>query len=53
MLPPPKLTPEALAGAIVAALRDGVEDVYPGDAAQDWLARWRENPKILERDIGT
>jgi NAD(P)-dependent dehydrogenase (short-subunit alcohol dehydrogenase family)/uncharacterized OB-fold protein len=53
MLPAPKLTPGALAKAIVAALRDGVEDVYPGDVAQDWLARWRENPKLLERDIGT
>jgi NAD(P)-dependent dehydrogenase (short-subunit alcohol dehydrogenase family)/uncharacterized OB-fold protein len=49
---PPKLTPEALAKAIVASLRDGVEDVYPGEVAQDWLARWRENPKILEREIG-
>jgi NAD(P)-dependent dehydrogenase (short-subunit alcohol dehydrogenase family)/uncharacterized OB-fold protein len=52
MLPAPKLTPGALANAIVAALRDGVEDVYPGDVAQDWLARWQENPKTLERDIG-
>ncbi|HML12796.1 MAG TPA: SDR family NAD(P)-dependent oxidoreductase [Xanthobacteraceae bacterium] len=50
-LPPPKLAPAALAGAIVAALRDGVEDVYPGDVAQDWLARWRDNPKALEREV--
>jgi NAD(P)-dependent dehydrogenase (short-subunit alcohol dehydrogenase family)/uncharacterized OB-fold protein len=50
MLPPPKLAPAALAAAIVAALRDGVEDVYPGDVAQDWLARWRDNPKALERE---
>jgi NAD(P)-dependent dehydrogenase (short-subunit alcohol dehydrogenase family)/uncharacterized OB-fold protein len=50
MLPPPKLAPAALAGAIVAALREGVEDVYPGDVAQDWLARWRDNPKALERE---
>ena len=52
MLPPPKLSPEALATAVVRALKDGVEDLYPGDVAQEWLARWRENPKILEREIG-
>jgi short-subunit dehydrogenase len=50
-LPPPKLAPEALARAVVGALRDGVEDVYPGDVAQEWLARFRENPKILEREL--
>ncbi len=52
-MPPPKLTPEALASAIVKALRDGVEDVYPGDVAQEWLQRWRDNPKVLEREIAT
>lgn len=50
-LPPPKLAPAALAGAVVKALRDGVEDVYPGDVAQEWLERWRENPKVLEREL--
>ncbi len=50
-LPPPKLTAEAVAGAIVKALRDGVEDVYPGDVAQEWLERWRDNPKVLEREL--
>jgi NAD(P)-dependent dehydrogenase (short-subunit alcohol dehydrogenase family)/uncharacterized OB-fold protein len=50
-MPPPKLAPEALASAIVKALRDGVEDVYPGDVAQEWLERWRDNPKVLEREL--
>lgn len=50
-LPPPKLNPDALARAVVKALQDGVEDVYPGDVAQEWLARWRENPKVLEREL--
>ena len=50
-LPPPKLTPDALAHAIVKALRDGVEDVYPGDVAQEWLARWRDDPRVLEREL--
>ena len=51
LLLPPKVTPEALARAIVAALKDGIEDVYPGDVAQEWLARWRDNPKALEREL--
>lgn len=51
LLPPPKLAPEALAKAVVAALRDGVEDIYPGDVAQEWLARYRESPKVLEREL--
>ena len=50
-MPPPKLAPSALASAIVKALRDGVEDVYPGDVAQEWLERWRDNPKVLEREL--
>ncbi|VTU26939.1 SDR family NAD(P)-dependent oxidoreductase [Variovorax sp. PBL-E5] len=50
-VPPPKVAPGALASAIVKALRDGVEDVYPGDVAQEWLERWRDNPKILEREL--
>jgi len=48
---PPKLAPAALAAALVKALREGVEDVYPGDIAQDWLARWRDDPKVLEREL--
>ena len=50
-LPPPKLAPAALASAIVKALKEGVEDIYPGDVAQEWLERWRHNPKVLEREI--
>jgi NAD(P)-dependent dehydrogenase (short-subunit alcohol dehydrogenase family) len=51
LLPPPKLAPAALAGAIVKGLQEGVEDLYPGDVAQEWLARWRDNPKALEREL--
>lgn len=50
-LPPPKLTADALARAVVDALQSGIEDVYPGDVAQEWLMRWRENPKILEKEL--
>jgi NAD(P)-dependent dehydrogenase (short-subunit alcohol dehydrogenase family)/uncharacterized OB-fold protein len=52
-LPPPKVAPGALAAAIVQALRDGLEDVYPGDVAQEWLERWREDPSTLERELAT
>jgi NAD(P)-dependent dehydrogenase (short-subunit alcohol dehydrogenase family) len=47
----PKLHPVVLARAVTRALQDSVEDVYPGDVAQEWLARWRESPKALEREI--
>lgn len=50
---PPKLAPKALAAALVKALRESVEDVYPGDIAQDWLARWRDDPKVLERELAS
>ena len=51
LLPPPKLAPAALARSVVAALKDGVEDVYPGDVAQEWRERLRESPKVLEREL--
>jgi NAD(P)-dependent dehydrogenase (short-subunit alcohol dehydrogenase family)/uncharacterized OB-fold protein len=53
LLPPPKLAPAALANAVVRALGDGLEDVYPGDVAQEWLARWRDNPKALEKELSS
>jgi NAD(P)-dependent dehydrogenase (short-subunit alcohol dehydrogenase family) len=51
LVPPPKLAPEALAKACVHALREGLEDVYPGDGAEEWRSRWRADPKVLEREI--
>jgi NAD(P)-dependent dehydrogenase (short-subunit alcohol dehydrogenase family)/uncharacterized OB-fold protein len=53
LLLPPKVAPAALAAAVVSALRDGVEDVFPGDVAQEWLERWRDNPKALERELSS
>jgi NAD(P)-dependent dehydrogenase (short-subunit alcohol dehydrogenase family)/uncharacterized OB-fold protein len=49
---PPKLAPASLANAVVTALIGSVEDVYPGDVAQDWVARHLDNPKALEREAG-
>jgi NAD(P)-dependent dehydrogenase (short-subunit alcohol dehydrogenase family)/uncharacterized OB-fold protein len=51
LLPPPKIAPARLASDIVMALRSGAEDIYPGDIAEEWLARWRDNPKALEREL--
>jgi NAD(P)-dependent dehydrogenase (short-subunit alcohol dehydrogenase family) len=53
LMPPPKVTPSALANAMIKALRDGVEDVYIGDVAQEWRERWREDPKVLERELAS
>ena len=53
LMPPPKVAPAALASAIVKGLRDGIEDLYPGDVAQEWVARWRDNPKVLERELAS
>jgi NAD(P)-dependent dehydrogenase (short-subunit alcohol dehydrogenase family)/uncharacterized OB-fold protein len=50
-LPPPKLSPDALARDIVGALRDGIEDLYPGDVAREWRERLRANAKVLEREL--
>jgi hypothetical protein len=50
---PPKLAPAALAKAVVAALKEGVEDVFVGDIAQDIRERLKSNPKALERELGS
>lgn len=50
-VPEPKLSHSALARAIVAALDSGQEDCYPGDVAQDFLRRWRQDPKVLELEL--
>jgi len=48
----PRVAPAAIAAAIVRALKDGIEDVYVGDVAQEFRARLAENPKGLERELG-
>ena len=50
-VPPPKLSHSALARAIVGALESGQDDCYPGDVAQDFLRRWRQDPKVLELEL--
>ena len=52
-VPPPKLSPAALANATVDALRQGIEDAYVGDIAQDIRARLAAEPKAVERELGS
>ncbi|MES0885258.1 SDR family NAD(P)-dependent oxidoreductase [Roseibium sp. SCP14] len=50
-LPPPKVTPNALARAVVSGLQQGLEDVWCGDVAAEIRDRWRRDPKVLEREL--
>lgn len=50
-LPPPKVAPAAIARAVVQALENGTEESFVGDIAKDVLARWQDNPKVLEREL--
>ena len=49
--PPPKILPAQVAAAVVKTIRDGLEDHYPGAMASDLFAAWRENPKVVEREL--
>jgi NAD(P)-dependent dehydrogenase (short-subunit alcohol dehydrogenase family)/uncharacterized OB-fold protein len=51
-IPPPKVTPVALANAVVDGLKKGLEDVFVGDVAEDIRARLAVNPKAVERELG-
>ena len=50
-VPPPKVTPAALAAAVVRALQDGVGELAVGDVAQDIVARWKDDPALLGREL--
>jgi NAD(P)-dependent dehydrogenase (short-subunit alcohol dehydrogenase family)/uncharacterized OB-fold protein len=50
-VPPPKVAPARLASAVIEALRQGLEDVFVGEVAQDVRARLAVNPKALEREL--
>jgi NAD(P)-dependent dehydrogenase (short-subunit alcohol dehydrogenase family)/uncharacterized OB-fold protein len=51
-VPPPKVAPRAVAGAIVSALKRGHEDVFVGDVAEEIRQRLAANPKAVERELG-
>ena len=50
-LPPPKVTPQQLAKAVVEALQQGIENVTVGPVAEDIVRRFREDPMVLEREL--
>ncbi|WP_293451017.1 SDR family NAD(P)-dependent oxidoreductase [Planktotalea sp.] len=50
-LPPPKVTPNAVARSVVGGLVDGLEEVTCGDIARDVYARWQTDPLLLEREM--
>ena len=50
-LPPPKVSANALARAIVGGLVDGLEEVPVGDIGRDVFDRWQENALLLEREM--
>ena len=50
-VPPPKVTPRALAEAVLDALKNGLEEVFVGDVATQMRARLAVNPKALEREL--
>lgn len=50
-LPPPKVTPNAIARSVVTGLVDGLEEVTCGDVARDIYARWQADALLLEREM--
>lgn len=51
-VPPPKLAPRVLATGLVRGLKNGLEDVFVGDVAEEVRQRFAANPKALERELG-
>ncbi|MBI3516178.1 MAG: SDR family NAD(P)-dependent oxidoreductase, partial [Proteobacteria bacterium] len=49
--PPPKLAPAEVAKAVVDAILNGHEDVYPGAMAEGLIAGLRADAKAVEREL--
>jgi NAD(P)-dependent dehydrogenase (short-subunit alcohol dehydrogenase family) len=47
--PPPKVAPEEVVRAALQAVIDEVEDVYPGEQAQEMQAQLLQDPKAVEK----
>ncbi|HEY9895096.1 MAG TPA: hypothetical protein V6D34_06745 [Candidatus Sericytochromatia bacterium] len=47
--PPPKVAPETVVQEALQAVVDEVEDVYPGEQAQEMQAQLLRDPKALEK----
>jgi hypothetical protein len=46
------VTPAQVARAVITALEEGIEDSFVGDVAKDVAARFYQDPKVLERELG-
>jgi NAD(P)-dependent dehydrogenase (short-subunit alcohol dehydrogenase family) len=49
--PPPKVAPEEVVRAALQAVVDEVEDVYPGEQAQEMQAQLLKDPKAVEKGM--
>jgi short-subunit dehydrogenase/uncharacterized OB-fold protein len=47
---PPKVAPAAIAAAVIAALREGREEVVVGEIAKELHAKWAEDPRLLRQE---
>ncbi len=47
--PPPKVAPEEVVRTALQAVADEVEDVYPGEQAQEMQAQLLQDPKAVEK----
>ena len=47
----PKMQPAEVAAAALAAIRDGVEDIYPGEMATGVAAGLASDPKAVEKEF--
>ncbi len=52
-IPPPKLAPAQLADAVMKALLDGLEDIFPGAAAAGLHAAMRVDRKAVEKEMAS
>ena len=50
-LPPPKVGAEVLAREILAGLKSGIEEVVIGDVAKDVVYRFKEDARVLEKEL--
>ncbi|HEX7006595.1 MAG TPA: SDR family oxidoreductase [Alphaproteobacteria bacterium] len=51
ILPPPKMAPAEVASAVMNAIDEGIEEVYPGDMAQGVAAGLASDPKAVEKQF--
>jgi len=49
----PKTSPKEVANAILDGVEAGVEDIFPDPMSENGYKAWREDPKTLERQMGS